>query len=91
MLCNTLMKHMKHGLETKVAIHLFFLILMHVMLDFVCKQSIQWSIMSYSTLITLRIIRGTMFMLTKLTKMPSYVMLTKPLALKCSSLTILKV
>jgi hypothetical protein len=33
-LCNTLMKHMKHGLETKVAIHLFFLVSMHVMLDF---------------------------------------------------------
>jgi hypothetical protein len=79
---------MKHGLETKVAIHLFFLVSMHVMLDFVCNQSIQWSIMSYSTLITLRIISGTIFMLTNLTKMPSYVMLTKPLALECSSLTI---
>jgi hypothetical protein len=28
------MKHMKHGLETKVAIHLFFVVPMHVMLDF---------------------------------------------------------
>jgi hypothetical protein len=42
-----------------------------------CNQSVQWSIMSYITLITLRIISGTMFMLTKMTKMPSYVMLTK--------------
>jgi hypothetical protein len=36
-----------------------------------CNQSVQWSIMSYSTLITLRIISGTMFMLTKMTKMLS--------------------
>jgi hypothetical protein len=42
-----------------------------------CNQSVQWSIMSYSTLIILRIISGTMFMLTKMTKMPSEVMLTK--------------
>jgi hypothetical protein len=42
-----------------------------------CNQRVQWLIMSYITLITLRIINGTMFMLTKMTKMPSYVMLTK--------------
>jgi len=28
------MKHMKHGFETKAAIHLFFLVSMYVMLDF---------------------------------------------------------
>ena len=33
-LCNTLMKHMKHGLETKETLHLFFLVSMPVMLDF---------------------------------------------------------
>ena len=33
-LCNTLMKHMKHGLETKVTLHLFFLVSMPVMPDF---------------------------------------------------------
>ena len=33
-LCNTLMKHMKHGFETKVTLHLFFLVSMPVMLDF---------------------------------------------------------
>ena len=33
-LCNTLMKHMKHGFETKVTLHLFFLVSMPMMLDF---------------------------------------------------------
>ena len=33
-LCNTLKKHMKHGLETKVTLHLFFLVSMPVMPDF---------------------------------------------------------
>ena len=31
-LCNTLMKHMKHGLETKATFHLFFHVSMPVML-----------------------------------------------------------
>jgi hypothetical protein len=32
--------------------------------------------MSYNTLITLRVISGAMFMLTKMTKLPSEVVLT---------------
>jgi hypothetical protein len=37
----------------------------------VCSQCVEWLIMSYNTLTTLRIISGTMFMLAKMTKLPS--------------------
>jgi hypothetical protein len=43
----------------------------------VCNQLVQWLVMSYNILITLRTINGTMFMLTKMTKLPSKVLLTK--------------
>jgi hypothetical protein len=48
----------------------------YVTLGILCNQGVEWLIMSYNTLITFRVISGTMFMLTKMTKMPSYVLLT---------------
>jgi hypothetical protein len=36
-----------------------------------CNQCVEWLIMSYNTLTTLRVISGAMFMLTKMTKLPS--------------------
>ena len=34
-LCNTIMKHVKHDYETNVTIHVFFIVSIHVLLDFV--------------------------------------------------------
>ena len=33
-LCNTIMKHVKHDYETNVTFHVFFIVSIHVMLDF---------------------------------------------------------
>ena len=61
---------MKHGFETKVTFHLFFLVSIHVMLDFFCDQCVVCLIILLNNLATLRMLLGTMFMLTIL---PNYV------------------
>jgi hypothetical protein len=50
---------------------LVLLVSTYVTLGNMCRQCVEWLIMSYNTLTTLRIISGTMFMLTKMTKLPS--------------------
>jgi hypothetical protein len=50
---------------------LILLVSTYVTVGIVCNQCVQWLVMSYNTLITLRVISGAMFMLTKMTKLPS--------------------
>jgi hypothetical protein len=52
------------------------LVSIYVTLVFLGNQGVEWLIISYNTLITLRVTSGAMFMLTKITKMPSNVLLT---------------
>jgi undecaprenyl pyrophosphate phosphatase UppP len=69
--CNKVLKHMQHGSATFLVEIIVLLVSTYVTLGILCNQGVEWLIMSYNTLITFRVISGTMFMLTKMTKMPS--------------------
>jgi hypothetical protein len=49
----------------------------NVTLGTLCNQYVEWLIRSYNTLITFRVSGGAMFMLTKITKLPFQMLLTK--------------
>jgi hypothetical protein len=67
--CNKALKHVQHGSAMGKTIVL--LVSTYVTLGILCNQGVECLIMSYNTLITIRVISGTMFMLTKMTKLPS--------------------
>jgi hypothetical protein len=54
----------------------FWLVTNHVTPVFLCNQGVEQVIIPYNTLIALRVTIEAMFMLTKITKMPSNVLLT---------------
>jgi hypothetical protein len=68
-MCNMLLQHLGRNIVLLVSIY--------VTLGSLCNQCVEWLIRSYNTLITFRVSSGAMFMLTKMTKMPSNVLLTK--------------
>jgi hypothetical protein len=49
----------------------YFACFNYVTIENVCSQCVEWLIMSYNTLTTLRMISETMFRLAKMTKLPS--------------------
>jgi hypothetical protein len=59
----------------------------HVIRDSWCDKKVEWPIMSYNTLVILRVTLGARFMLAKITKVPSKRWLTTLLVLGCSGLT----
>jgi hypothetical protein len=69
-MCNMLLQHSGRNIV--------LLVLTFVALVIFCNQGVEWLITSYNTLITIRVTSGAMFMLTKMTKMPSNVLLTNP-------------
>jgi hypothetical protein len=69
--CNKAMKHVQHGSATFWGETIILLVSTYVALGILCNQGVEWLIMSYNTLISFRVISGTKFMLTKMTKMPS--------------------
>jgi hypothetical protein len=61
---------MKHGIENKWSELLILLVSTYVALGNLCNQCVEGLIMSKYTLTIHRVISGTMFMLTKMTKLP---------------------
>ena len=60
-LCNTIMKHVKHGYETSVTFRVFLIVSVHTMLDF-GVTNVWWLIILLSNLVTPRMSLETMFM-----------------------------
>jgi hypothetical protein len=69
-MCNMLLQHFGRNIVLLVSTYVALVIL--------CNQGVEWLIISYNNLITIRVTSGAMFMLTKMTKMPSNVLLTNP-------------
>jgi hypothetical protein len=69
-MCNMLLQHLGRNIVLLVSIY--------VTLGILCNPCVEWLITSYNALITFRVTSGAMFLLTKMTKMPSNVLLTKP-------------
>jgi hypothetical protein len=68
-MCNMILQHLGRSIV--------LLVPNYVTLRILYNQCVEWLIRSYNTLITFRVSSGAMFMLTKMTKMPSNVLLTK--------------
>jgi hypothetical protein len=58
-MCNMVVQHFGGNIVLLVSTY--------VALGILCNQGVEWLIISYNTLITFRVISGTMFMLTKMT------------------------
>jgi hypothetical protein len=67
-MCNMLLQHLGRNIVLLVS--------SYVTLGILCNPCVEWLIISYNTLITFRVTSGAMFMLTKMTKVPSNVLLT---------------
>jgi hypothetical protein len=68
-MCNMSLQHLGESIELLVS--------KYVTLGILCNQCVEWLIRSYNTLITFRVSSGAMFMLTKITKLPFQMLLTK--------------
>jgi hypothetical protein len=68
-MCNMTLQHLDRNIVLLVS--------NYVTLGILYNQCVEWLIRSYNTLVTFRVSSGVMFMLTKMTKMPSNVLLTK--------------
>jgi hypothetical protein len=68
-MCNMSLQHLGESIE--------LLVPKYMTLGTLCNQYVEWLIRSYNTLITFRVSGGAMFMLTKMTKLPFQMWLTK--------------
>jgi hypothetical protein len=68
-MCNMVVQHLGKTIVLLVSTY--------VTLGSLCNQCVEWLIKSYNTLVTFRVSSGAMFMLTKMTKLPFQMLLTR--------------